>query len=387
MLAGCNCRVERGKWEAGGRPKHFFAQVCIVRGGALVDASAQTYWTGAQEKRNRTLGQTLSFLLNPLKESAESVFEVEVKDREIRSCFSTLLSYRCNVPEVKGMFAARCGAGRWQSCVSCHSTYEDMLRGRKNSSRVMAETTGRIRKVVEKQVEALSLGGRSLCTKRREAHSEVVALLSQRTLAPRPLILKSICGSDRVVAEKLCSTSTFELLRTLQLEVKRLLKRYLVRCLPSDEIYSHPEGPDEKWKRSSLMRLPLLKACNALMSHIAERYPVLGLHVSIAKREQRAQLKCSFTKDGLRRMIEERKYSAVDTLFLFAALFVGGSHSFEEGCDLTRIIRFYTEIVNKLLFYHMEERGRRESWRLCRRRFGGSGLLLREDLRRTAHLV
>lgn len=52
------------------------------------------------------------------------------------------------------------------------------------------------------------------------------------------------------------------------------------------------------------MKLPLLEAPSAILAHMEEKYLVPGLHVDFVKKEQTAQLDGSFTRDGLRGMIE-----------------------------------------------------------------------------------
>lgn len=179
-------------------------------------------------------------------------------------------------------------AGESPSCAKLHSTYEKRVTGRKCSSCVAAETTDKRRKIVEMQAEAGGLYGKDRSTRKREIQSRIAVLLSQRFLAEWPSFLEDMCGDDEVVAEDLYSIFSFQPLHSLYCKVERFLKLYLVHCL-SDVIYSHPADSAGKRKSSSSVRLRLLEACNAILTHITEKYPVLDLYVNFAKKEQAAQ--------------------------------------------------------------------------------------------------
>lgn len=161
----------------------------------------------------------------------------------------------------------------------------------------------------------------------------------------------------------------------------------LAHQLSSHEIYSHYDGPAGKRKRLSLVSLSLLKNHNAILVHIEEQYSVFRLHVHITKKKQAAQLSGLFTEDGLPAMIERVHYFFADTVFPFAASYIDRSPRFMDGCDLTRINEFYKKMVNRFFAITTQRHGRRESWQVRDRRFGVSRTLLRERIRRTAHLA
>lgn len=81
----------------------------------------------------------------------------------------------------------------------------------------------------------------------------------------------------------------------------------------------------------SAIRLLLLTMCNAILAYIEMKYPVLGLHVSLANKEQMSQLDGLFAKDELQRMTERRKHYAIDMEFLFAVLFSDRNLAFVEN--------------------------------------------------------
>lgn len=118
-------------------------------------------------------------------------------------------------------------------------------------------------KVIEKQAEAPSLGGRGPSARKRIVQREAAACLTQQPLAQWSSVLKDMCGSDEVMAESIYSTFTFGPLQNLHLKALRFLKPCLVQDLFSDKIYSHPGGLAKERKRLSLVRLLLLKACDA----------------------------------------------------------------------------------------------------------------------------
>lgn len=132
------------------------------------------------------LGRAISSHLKPLKEVAEDGFEVDVKRGEIHSCFPMISSYCCDFLEKKKTSAAWLGAGRGQPSNGFHGTYENKVRSRRNSSCVVGEMSDTRRKLVEKQAEAASLAGMGLSTTMREVLGQIVALLSQQSLAKWP---------------------------------------------------------------------------------------------------------------------------------------------------------------------------------------------------------
>lgn len=72
---------------------------------------------GVRKTRIILLGRAFSPLLKPLKNVAESGFQADVKDVEMRNFFSMIASYCCNLFEAKDVFAARHSAGRRQTRV------------------------------------------------------------------------------------------------------------------------------------------------------------------------------------------------------------------------------------------------------------------------------
>lgn len=61
--------------------------------------------------------------------------------------------YCCDIPKGKDMSASRQRSGKLQPCVKCHSTYNDRVRARKSSSRVVAEMTDRQCKIEKSREE------------------------------------------------------------------------------------------------------------------------------------------------------------------------------------------------------------------------------------------
>lgn len=114
-----------------------------------------------EKKRIRIVGQAISSLLKQLKEAAQGRFEIKVRGGEIGNCFPMIASYCCDIPESKNIFAIRQRAGRRQSCVVCHSTYEDRVRGKKISSRMVIKTksTSRITEKSGQKLRACVGGG------------------------------------------------------------------------------------------------------------------------------------------------------------------------------------------------------------------------------------
>lgn len=311
-----------------------------------------------RRERMSLLRRAIRSLLEPLEKSFERGFDIFLKSGEARRCFPIVVSYCCDIPEAKDVSAIRHGHGRYHPCVRCHITYEDMVRGRGSPSRVLSGTIETRRRVKELKEAAERMSGREERGRRREALNEIGCLLSAKSLAEWPSSLEELCGSGGLVVEDLYSMFTFEPLHNLHLGVSRLLKTCLVQYLSSDEIYSHPCGPNGKRKRLSSVRMALLRACNAILAHVEEKYALPGLHVDFAKTGKTTQLNGLFTADGLRGMLEGKDYYAVDMVFPFVAAFIDRSLGFEEKCELTRMNVLYIEIINKVLVDHRDRRWR-----------------------------
>lgn len=205
------------------------------------------------------------------------------------------------------MSAAPHRAGGRLPCFGCHNTYEDRVRGRKSSSRVVPKTVDTRGKLREKQAEAASLGRRRGSTRRREVQSEISELLSQQSLAKWLSFLEDLSKGDGAVGEDSSSLFTLEPFYDLYVGLSRLLKLRFVQYWSSDEMFRHSGGPAGKRKMLNLVRLPLLKACNAILPHTGEKYAVSGLPVDFAKKKYTTQLTGLFTEDGLRGMTKGRK--------------------------------------------------------------------------------
>lgn len=175
------------------------------------------------------------------------------------------------------------------------------------------------------------------------------ALLCKQSLEEWPSLLEKICGDERILLENLHSIFTFGLLYSLHLEVSLLLETFLIQKLSLHKAYSRRGDPPGRQKVSSSLRLPLHKASNGILTHITDMHSIPGFHVCFAKKEQTAQLSSLLTEEGLRGMMEKRRYYAVDVLFLFEASFDDRCLGFVERCDLTWTSVRYALKVNKKL--------------------------------------
>lgn len=99
-------------------------------------------------------------------------------------------------------------------------------------------------------------------------------------------------------------------------------------------------------------RLPLFKAIRGIPAHNERKHPVSSFHEDFFKKQQRAQLRTSFTGKGLRGMMKERIVYAGDTSFLFVVTFPDRSRGFVTGCYSTRLSLLYAEMVSRVLLDH-----------------------------------
>lgn len=104
------------------------------------------------------------------------------------------------------------------------------------------------------------------------------------------------------------SVLTYEPLRSLNLAVSRLLKTCLNQYYSLGEICSHSWSLPREQKEKRLVRLSLLKAFNSTMAHV-EEYPVLGLHVDFAEKENSTPKRFAYERktaadDGLKKLYD-----------------------------------------------------------------------------------
>lgn len=174
------------------------------------------------------LCEATSSLLKPPKWVPESVFEISWGSGENRKWYSMIVSFCRDIPEAKDMSAARHGPEPQHPSVRWHSSYENMVMGRKILSPVVVDTMEARRTVKELQREAGSPAERSSSRKRREVLDDIGLLLSKQSVAECSSFLKDVCERNEVVIENLYSVFTFKSLHNLRLGVSRLLQTFLI---------------------------------------------------------------------------------------------------------------------------------------------------------------
>lgn len=105
----------------------------------------------------------------------------------------------------------------------------------------------------------------------------------------------------------------------------------LFQYLLSDSVHSHRAGRAEKRKRLSSVRLMLLKRRDAVFARIEENYPVPGLCMDFATKEQTAKLIGLLTREGKRRKLEKKRYYSADTVVPFPAPFIDTAWALWRG--------------------------------------------------------
>lgn len=153
-----------------------------------------------------------------------------MEGKEIPSPLPTIVSYCCKLSGAEAMSAVRHKAPRRQACITCHSSYQNNMKGRESSSIFAAETIDTRKKLVERQADAASLSRGAYSTREQELQSGIADFLSQQSVAEWPPFLEEMCRGDGVVVEGLYSTCMFEPLHSLRLLVPRLSKLCLVQC-------------------------------------------------------------------------------------------------------------------------------------------------------------
>lgn len=169
-------------------------------------------------------------------------------------------SYCCDTPQGEELSVGRHVAKRQHLCVRCHSTYKYTMMSRQSSSRVVAEAIEMQRRIIELQQKTTSLAERGSSIRQWKAMADMCSLLARQSLTRHLLVLKEIRGVKvfrRLVWFNNCPSTRF---------------------IAIQEVYLESE------ERLSPMKLPQLKACNGIVPHTEEKYPVSGSHVGFAEK-------------------------------------------------------------------------------------------------------
>lgn len=119
--------------------------------------------------------------------------------------------------------------------------------------------------------------------------------------------------------------------------MSRLLKKFLIQQLSSDEMYSHPVGSALKAEKVELAEAAATQSEHGILAHIDKKYTVRGLRVDFAEKERTAELEVLLTGEGLGDMMEGKNYYAFDAAFPSVAVFIYRSLGFVERYRLTRM--------------------------------------------------
>lgn len=151
-------------------------------------------------------------------------------------------------------------------------------------------------------------------------------------------------------------------LQRLYSELSILPRRGLNQRLSFKGICSHAWGTLAKQKRSSLVKLLLLKACESVRAPTDETQPVSGLHVHIPKKQWTVQLIVLFTKKRSRGMTDEGNYPCAHRLFPLFTPFIDRNLWFARRCGWTQMNAVYTRIVCQMLLDHKDGKRVEASW-------------------------
>lgn len=240
----------------------------------LKEFKLQTSRKTAQQLCIKMLGESISSLLKLLKQVTERGFKASLGSEKTRKCSPKRRSYCCVSLGAKDMSGARDGAESPNHCVRIYSSYDDVVMGSGNSSRVMAKTMKTPREEKELQENAGDLAGRGRRKRRRETLHKIDPSLFEQSLPKWPSLLEEICRREGVVVKSVYSIVTSEWFEVLRSEVSRLLKTILTQYLSSDEIYSHPGGLSGSQERVNLVKLLLRKVCSGVLTSIEVKYSV-----------------------------------------------------------------------------------------------------------------
>lgn len=156
------------------------------------------------------MGQATSSFLKTQKEVPEDGSDAEVRGGKIRNCFPVIFctagTFRRQ--SICPQFWHR--AERRPTSVRCPIIFEDRVRNRKSSGRVVEIVIGTRKKVVEEQTESAGFGDRGCSTKNQKMESGIATLVIKQSLAGWPCFLENKWGVHGVVAEDLHSVYTFE---------------------------------------------------------------------------------------------------------------------------------------------------------------------------------
>lgn len=231
----------------------------------------------------------------------------------------------------------------------CTISFEDVVQDKKSPSRLLPITTETRRKGKTSKLAAVIVRKSGPNERRCWALKKMLKLLSERCVVKRLFFLEGICRKPGLVIEGLNSILEFETLHSLYRKASRLSAMRLFQYLLSKNVYSRPARPAEKQERVSLLKVPVIRACNEVLAHNQKQYALPGLHVHFAQREKPAILIGLPTRAGLGETQQGKKYYTVVGVFLFIAPFINKPLIFEGRYELSQIKLQYTGTVKKVL--------------------------------------
>lgn len=96
-------------------------------------------------------------LLEQLRKFTRTGFEAALKKRKAWRCFQRVVSFCCDIPGTSGSLSIRQGAARYQPSGRRRISFEDMMRGRKSATVLLAA-----RAETQRQVQSMKgIAGRA----------------------------------------------------------------------------------------------------------------------------------------------------------------------------------------------------------------------------------
>ena len=312
----------------------------------LEDYVDQTSSTNGRDSNMRILHHALRTFLSPLESLANHGKTILFNPTSIWSWFPLLVSYCCDIPESKNLFAVKHGTASDMPCVRCESPQLDFSRTSTANPRSRYRTDMARSTVSRLSSELTSLQSTKSGNLRNVKRTEINDCLAELSLSNWPSFLESSTLLPDTVIPDFYDIYTFEPLHNFFLGISPKIKLCLLHYLGSS---TRQATVNNKRRTYYSLRTPILRGLNTLLRFFQANSTLPGIRVDFSKNECTSQLNGIYTSTGLRGMLEGKDYKNLDSLFPFLYGYVDRWLGNAEDCHLTKLHTEYTDLQQSVM--------------------------------------
>ena len=311
----------------------------------LRDGISSTSSSSGRETNMLVLQNAISTALKSLDDIALKGYAFRASDSSLWNWFPLLVSYCCDIPEAKNVFAIRHGTRTIMPCVRCTSSPSNFHLWTSSPCRHRSHTS-KVRHTVSVIQEQLHKAEQTpdLLEKTTLRHA-IATEFNNYSLSSWSSFLENSNLVPSTVIDDLYSIYTYEPLHNIHLGLSVRLKDVLTHYLGTSKSVTI----NGRLRTYCSLRHTVLKGCNSLLRSIQDLYTMPGIRYDFSKKECSTALNGIYTNTGLRGMLEGKDYKVLDTIFPIVFAYVDTWLSDNDSAPLTEVHTLYTDIINTIL--------------------------------------